>query len=180
MGAIGFDEKKQGTERLFRLDTDHTLHSMVEEVAVSNGLAWSLDEKMMYYIDSLAHSVDAFDYEYETGEISNRRPIFNIPLEEGNPDGMCIDSEGMLWVAYFRGGKVVRINPNNGKQLGYVQVPATQVTSCAFGGRDLNKLFITTARINLKEADLKQEPLAGGLFVADLPFKGKPVTSYGG
>lgn len=137
-----------------------------EGVGISNGIAWSADEKTMYYVDSTPQTVSAFDFDTENGTISNRRTIVTIDPSEGCPDGMCIDSEGMLWIALFGGWKVVRYDPAAGVRIGEIALPCAQVTCCTFGGEKLDQLYITTASIGLTEEERKQQPLAGATFVA--------------
>jgi sugar lactone lactonase YvrE len=134
-------------------------------ITISNGLDWSLDKKTFYYIDTPTFKVDAFDYDNETGEISNRRTVIEIPKEEGFPDGMCIDAAGMLWIAHWGGWQVTRWDPATGKKIDAIKLPVSQVTSCCFGGENLDSLYVTCAREGLTEAQLDKEPLAGSLFV---------------
>ena len=122
---------------LYRLDTDFSVHKIFGDVAISNGIIWSLDHTTMYYIDTLRKNVRAFDYADDTGDISNERVIINVPEEIGMPDGMAIDSEGMLWVAHYGGSCVSRWNPNTAQLLEKIDLPVTQVTACAFGGPNL-------------------------------------------
>jgi len=146
------------------------------DVNISNGLIWSLDNKILYYIDTGCQSVHAFDYDLETGSISNRRVVIEIPREMGVPDGMTIDSEGKLWVCMWGGGCVVRWDPVTRKLLHSIKLPTSYVTSCAFGGKDLKDLYITTAS-NL--ADLSKEPLAGSLFVVrNCGYKGVVANEF--
>jgi len=165
---------------LYCLDTDLTVRTMLTGVSNSNGLAWTQDNATMYYIDTPTHQVAAFDYDRTSGEISNRRVAFEVPSESGWPDGMCIDAEGMLWIGVWGGGEVSRWDPTSGSRVGGVRVPATQVTSCAFGGADLDELYITTARMDLDEAALAEQPFAGGLFRARPGVKGLPTFEFAG
>ncbi len=162
---------------LYCLDTDHSVKPLLSEVSISNGLAWSSDNKIMYYIDTPTQQVVAFDYEIETGAISERRVAVEISYP-GFPDGMTIDSEGMIWVAHWGGWCVTRWNPFTGQQLASIPVPASQVTSCTFGGPNLDKLYISTARIGLSEDELAKQPHAGGIFCADLGIRGTPAIPY--
>ncbi|XP_015266451.1 PREDICTED: regucalcin-like isoform X2 [Gekko japonicus] len=102
-------ERKQGS--LFTLFPDHSVVKHFNNVDISNGLDWSLDNRTFFYIDSLSYSVDAFDYDLQTGQIANRRSIYTMEEEEKIPDGMSIDTEGKLWVACYNGGRVIRIDP---------------------------------------------------------------------
>ena len=165
---------------LYRLDTDLSVHKIFGDVAISNGIIWSLDHTTMYYIDTLRKSVRAFDYADETGDISNERVIINVPEEVGMPDGMAIDSEGMLWVAHYGGSCVSRWNPNTAQLLEKIDLPVTQVTACAFGGPNMDILFITSAAQELDAAELERQPLAGGLFSIKTPYQGVLSFRFGG
>lgn len=162
---------------LYVLDADRSVRRMVTGVTTSNGIVWSHDARTMYYIDTRLQRVDAFDYDLATGNIGNRRTAFHVPVEDGRPDGMTIDAEGNLWVAHWEGWRVTRWNPLTGKLLQTIHVPVARVTSCAFGGRDLDTLFITTAQP--AEPDPAQ-PHAGGLFVARPGIRGVPAFEYAG
>ncbi|WP_308639576.1 SMP-30/gluconolactonase/LRE family protein [Paenibacillus silvisoli] len=152
------------TGSLYCLEADLNVRHAFGGVVCSNGIAWSPDDKTMYYIDSLTREVEAFDYNAASGEIDGRRTVIKLPEGEGLPDGMTIDSEGMLWVAQWDGYKVSRWNPQNGERLEIIPVPAARVTSCTFGGEKLDELYITTARNGLSDQALAEQPLAGGLF----------------
>ncbi|MNB71277.1 L-arabinolactonase [compost metagenome] len=149
---------------LYRLDGDGKISTMLAGVGCSNGLAWNAEATAMYYIDTPTGRVDQFDYDVLTGNIKNRRTAFHLPPGQGSPDGMTIDIEGMLWVAHWGGSCVSRWNPVTGKCLESVQLPVSQVTSCCFGGENLDELYITSARDGLSDEQLQGEPLAGGIF----------------
>ena len=144
---------------LYRLDADHQVHRMLAPVSVSNGIDWNLDGTLMYFVDSGAGTVSAFNFDGPTGAISGRRSICEIAASEGLPDGLTVDAEGFIWVAVWGAGVVRRLAPD-GTLAASVSVPVTQVTSCAFGGDDLSTLFITTAAGGVESV----EPQAGGLF----------------
>jgi sugar lactone lactonase YvrE len=165
---------------LYRLDADLSVHKMLDRVTCSNGIVWTADNKIMYYIDTAVRRVDAFDYDLETGAISGRRTAFEVPTEMGYPDGSTLDSEGMLWVALWQGGAVSRWNPATGELLQVVDVPAPNVTSCAFSGPKLDQLYITSARNGLSEQALVDYPLAGGLFCAEVGVTGVPAVGFEG
>uniref|UniRef100_A0A4W5JL16 Regucalcin n=1 Tax=Hucho hucho TaxID=62062 RepID=A0A4W5JL16_9TELE len=105
-------ELKQGS--LFSLNKDHIVVKHFNQVDISNGLDWSLDHKTFYYIDSLTYTVEAFNYDINTGSISNRQMVYKMDEGEGIPDGMCIDADGKLWVACYNGGRVIQIDPQTG------------------------------------------------------------------
>ena len=150
-------------------------------VSCSNGLAWSPDHKTLYYIDTPTSSVVAYDYNIITGNITNKNIVINIPKEEGYPDGMTIDKEGMLWIALWGGWKIARYNPRTGKQLYQFSLPVSRVSSCIFGGDTLEDIYITSARTGLSEDDLKNQPLSGSLFVIKKSgFKGMDTFEFNG
>ena len=178
-GSAPYDETQFGAGSLYRLNTDLTVHKMVEHVTVSNGLDWSLDDSLMYYIDSVTYSVDVFDFDAPTGEIRNRRTLFEIDRELGEPDGMTLDADGFLWVAIWDGRCVNRYTPE-GRLDGQISVPGGKVASCSFGGRDLADLYITTATETLTAEQLDNEPLAGGLFRARPGVVGRQANMFDG
>ena len=137
---------------------------LLDKVTISNGLAWSVDYKTFYYIDTPTREVKAFDYDLATGQIANPRVAIHIPESLGWPDGMTSDTDGNLWIALWGGAQVTKWNPKTGKLLEQIPVPALQTSSCVFGGKDMNELYITSARKSMSETDLKKYPLSGGLF----------------
>ena len=164
---------------LHRLDADLSLHPLVGELWVSNGLDWTSDNSRMYFIDSFAGSVDVFDYEASTGAIANRRPLIDVPESWGTPDGMTLDAEGYLWVAFWGSSRVRRFDPE-GRLDREIVLPVTQVTSCAFGGPDLRDLYITSGARGLDAEALEREPHAGGLFRARPGVQGRPANEFQG
>lgn len=174
-GTMALDARP-GAGSLYRFDADGSVHTLVHDVTVSNGLAWSLDNRTFYYIDTPTQAVAAFDYDLTTGEISNRRDVIRIDPGDGSPDGMTIDAEGMLWIAHWGGSRVTRWNPADGSLLQTVRLPVARVTSCWFGGPDLNELYITTASIGLSAEERAAQPHAGGLFRYKSATQGVPAT----
>ncbi|PRX62911.1 sugar lactone lactonase YvrE [Cohnella sp. SGD-V74] len=166
------------TGALYRLDGDGSAHKMAEEIGCSNGLGWSLDGSTMYYIDTSTRRIDKFDFDAGSGGISNRRTVAVIPADQGYPDGMTVDAEGKLWVAHWDGHAVSRFDPDTGECLERVELPVSRVTSCCFGGDDLDELYITSASVGLSEEQLRREPLAGSLFVYKPGVKGLPAAEF--
>lgn len=171
---------KQGTATLWRLDATLHAHPLLRNVTCSNGLAWSADHKTCYYIDTPTRQIAAFDYDVDTGDIANRRVVVEVAAADGGPDGMAIDAEDKLWVGHWGGGQVVRWDPKTGQKLARIAVPSSQATSCAFGGPNLDLLYITSAREGLSHDQLQREPHAGGLFIAEPGVPGAPVPSFAG
>ena len=149
-------EQKDKAGALYCMDEDLKVHKKLSNSTISNGIAWSLDNKRLYYIDSPTQAVQSFIFEEKTGEIIFEKNAISIPDEMGSPDGMAIDEEGMLWIAHWGGFGLYRWNPLNGELLDKIEVPVPQVSSCAFVGDTLDYLMITTARENMKEEELKE------------------------
>jgi sugar lactone lactonase YvrE len=173
-------ELTPGAGSLYRLDADLSVHRVLDNVSISNGLAWSLDLRTLYYIDTPTRAVTAFDYDDATGAISRGRDVVSVPEELASPDGMTIDAEGKLWVAHWGAGAVCRWDPNTGELMGTISVPAAHTTACAFGGDDLGDLYVTTARSGLSEAQLAAQPLSGGVFRARPGVRGVPAFEFAG
>jgi len=171
------DEDKNGS--LYTLDEKLNIDKKIPDVSVSNGLAWSVDHKTMYYIDTPTFEIVSYDYDSGTGTITNRKVVISISEKDGYPDGMTIDDEGMLWVAHWDGWQITRWDPVNGKKLLSIPLPVARVTSCTFGGENLNDLYVTSAKTGLTASDLKKQPRAGALFVIrNTPFKGFPAIEF--
>lgn len=170
-GTMAYDAtERAGT--LYEFDFKRGVNKKIEGCTISNGLAWSGDRTKFYFIDSPTYEIHQYDYDQDTGEISNKKVAARISKEIGLPDGMAIDAEDFLWVALFYGGKVIRIDPNTGEVVYEVTLPVPNITSCAFGGPDLDELYITTARHAMDNKALEKYPLSGSLFRAKVPFKG--------
>jgi sugar lactone lactonase YvrE len=182
-GTMAFDPATHpAAGSLYCLRPDHSVERVLEGVGISNGLDWSPDDRTMYFADTLRYSVDAFDFDAESGAISNRRVFVDLadpgPRFSG-PDGLTVDAEGYVWVAVFGKGRVDRYAPD-GTLDAVVRLPAANVTSCAFGGPRLDTLFITTASGSLTEEEKRAQPGAGGLFRCNPGAVGRPVRAYGG
>lgn len=168
MSTVG--TKKNGA--LYRLNMDKSIHKMVENVSISNGIVWSIDRTKMYYIDTPTHQVMRYDYDDETGDITNPQVAVEIPADMGWPDGMTIDEKGNLWIALWGGFAVGCWNPETGKLVRTIKVPAKNVTSCAFGDDDLGTLYVTTAREDNSKEELEKYPNSGGVFKTRPGVKG--------
>ena len=171
-GTMAYD-KRPGAASVYRLDPDGTVSVVLEGVTISNGLDWSPDGSVAYYIDTPTHQVSVF--ESDKG-LTERRTFVEIPADQGGPDGLVVDEQGGVWVALF-GGSAVHRYTAEGALDGVVEVGARQVTACAFGGADLDRLYITTSRENLDPGD---DPLAGSLFTLVPGVTGLPVRAYAG
>jgi sugar lactone lactonase YvrE len=148
-------------------------------VTISNGMAWSPNHQTFYYIDTPTRKIQSFDYDVQTGQVANGRVVIEIPELFGWPDGMTSDTQGNLWVAMWGGAQITKWNPNTGELLEKISVPVLQPSSCVFGGKNMNELFITSARKDMSESDLKNYPLSGGLFKVVTNVEGMPTFEFG-
>ncbi|MEM0967332.1 MAG: SMP-30/gluconolactonase/LRE family protein [Verrucomicrobiota bacterium] len=172
-GTIALDKTK-GAARLYRLDPDQKLTEAYGPVTNSNGTAWTADGSTVYYIDTPSKEVKAFDYDHGTGELSRVRVVIDTKDEPSSPDGMTIDSEGMLWIAFCHGARVTRFDPATGREIARIEVPAYETTSCTFGGPTGHDLYITTGIKADREGDQ-----GGKIFVVrDLPVGGAAVVPF--
>ncbi|KAL8592041.1 hypothetical protein ACOMHN_060534 [Nucella lapillus] len=172
---------------LYTLDVDRTIRQQVDRVHISNGLAWTQDNMTMFYIDSVPRKVFAYDFDLESGSISNKRTAVEFPPDTlstyGLPDGMTIDTDGKLWVACFGAGAVYKFDPETGKTLQKIDIPgARQTTSVCWGGKNLDELYVTCARVYMSEEEFRMtQPLAGSVFkVLGTGAKGPPAYVYEG
>ncbi|XP_050428277.1 uncharacterized protein LOC126838155 [Adelges cooleyi] len=160
----GHYHKSRGT--LFSVELDGSIVVRVPNVSISNGLAWSSNNKEFFYIDTYKWAVVGFDFDITSGELANPRVIFDLKTKNvsGDPDGMTIDSDGNLWVACFNSNHILKINPSTGKLLQSVKLPAYQITSAAFGGPNMDELYVTTAGYQLTDEQYTRRPDSGSLF----------------
>jgi len=175
IGTMGF-KPRETPGCLYRVNTNGEVQGKLQNLTIANGLGWSPDGGTFYYIDSPTKKVMAYAFDPQTGEISEGRCAVDTAAVPGIPDGMSVDAEGMLWVAFWGGRQVARFDPRSGDLLASVEVPCSQVTSCAFGKAGSGDLFITTARTGLSKEALQKEPLAGALFRAKVPVDGLPAN----
>lgn len=174
-GTMAYDTTP-GAGALYRLDPVGTVTTLLDSVTISNGLGWSPDGRLMYYADSPTRRVDVFDHDPATGALSNRRP-YATTGDDGVPDGLAVDTDGRVWVAVWGAGQVRAYTPD-GDLHAVVTVPASQVSSCAFVGAELDLLVITTAAEGLAPEERAEQPLAGRLFMARPGATGLPVTPF--
>ncbi len=171
VGSMAYDQAK-GAARLYRVRAGAEPEVVLDAVTVSNGIDWSPDGRRAYYNDTPTGRIALFDWSEEEG-LTGRRVLAEV---DGYPDGLTVDGEGGVWTAVFGGSRVERWSPD-GVRDAVIEVGARQVTSCAFGGEDLDELYITTSRENLAEGE---DPAAGSLFVVRPGVRGTPVTPFAG
>jgi sugar lactone lactonase YvrE len=166
--------RKTGDARLYRLDPDLTLHEAFGPVTTSNGIVWSADGKTVFYIDTPRREVLAFDY--EAGHLRNLRGVVSTAHLDASPDGMAMDADGNLWIAFCHGGCVACFDPETGAELRRVELPCMETTACAFGGPDLADLYVTTG---VHKSVVEEH--AGRLFVIrGLGVRGLPTNAFAG
>jgi sugar lactone lactonase YvrE len=175
----GPETDKPTEGRLYRLNPDHSVDLMETGLTICNGMDWSLDHKTMYLTDTLKRAIYAYDFDPFRGEIANRRVLVQSEETDGYPDGLTVDSNGFLWVAFWGGWKVCRFDPQ-GKLERSIQLPVEYPTSVAFGGKDLNELYITSAWTALTDKQHRQQPWAGDVFRLVTNVKGRAPWKFAG
>jgi sugar lactone lactonase YvrE len=173
------DPETRASGCLYRLDPDLSCHRMVSGITVSNGLAWSPDSRVMYYADSAAKRVWAWDFDPASGEVANRRVFIDTTPTGGAPDGATVDSEGGYWLTLPSSGKVIRYDPA-GKPMQTIELPVEHPTCTMFGGPRLDVLYVTTATFFRSPQELAHQPLCGGLFAIDAGVRGLPEARFRG
>lgn len=176
VGSMSLDDR-EGGERLYRLDLDGSLGVVDDDLTLSNGLGWSPDGRTMYHVDSVPGVVWSRSYEPDSGAVGTRRQ--HLRIDDGTPDGLCVDTDGNLWVAVWGTGQVRCFAPS-GEHVATVHVAAPQPSSVAFVGPGRDRLLITTAREDLSAEQLEEHPLSGHLFVADVGAEGVAAAAWGG
>lgn len=176
-GLVETCQEPEGS--LYRLDPDGSLRTMETGVFVSNGIDWSPDNTLMYYTDSPTKTIFVYDFDAQSGTITNRCPFIHTPGESGVPDGLTVDSEGCLWSARWGGGKITRYDPT-GRAMQELRLPVQYPTSCAFGGASLDELYITSAWTALSPEKRQQQPLAGDLFRVRTGVRGQIQRRFAG
>ncbi|WP_051292867.1 SMP-30/gluconolactonase/LRE family protein [Olivibacter sitiensis] len=179
IGSMHLEEKDE-KGALYLLDSNLSYKKVLDNTTISNGMEWDREQRWYYHIDSQEKAVNRFAYDAEQGIITKPERIILFGDKEGVPDGMTIDTEGMLWIAHFGGGCISRRNPDTGEISLKIDLPVTQVTSCTFGGKHLSDLYITTAAKGLSKSDMLQQPQAGYTFVIkDIGYKGYKPNAFG-
>jgi sugar lactone lactonase YvrE len=171
------DRLTSPTGALYRLDPDLSCRRMESGIGISNSLAWSPDDRIFYFADTLRRTIFAYDFDAETGAISNRRVFTDCIDQPGAPDGSTIDAEGYLWNAQWDGWRLVRYAPD-GRIDRVVGLPVQKPTSCMFGGPDLATLYVTSAVWDLTGEALAKQPNAGGVFALDVGVRGLPESRF--
>ena len=178
VGSMNLAEEA-ATGNLYKIAPDGTTTKMLDSITISNGIVWDRRATTMYYIDTPTGVIRAFDYDKNTASISNERVVVKVDPADGFPDGMAIDENNNLWVGLWNGNAVIQYDSKTGETLQKVAVPAHNVTAVAFGGPDLEIMYITTARVDMTEEELEQYPLAGSVFRYNPGVKGQKADVFG-
>ena len=171
MGTMQLEAQKEAGS-FYKIDKDGTVTQVLSKLSIPNGFCWSADDRFLYHIDSFDYAVKRYEYDSQLGSLSKPTTVISLPDNTQLPDGMCMDQKGNLWIAMWGGSKVACYHPDTGEALAEVQVPSPHVTSCAFGGEKLDKLYITTARLGLSDEQLKEYPLSGSVFSCEVGVSG--------
>lgn len=164
---------------LYCIEPSGSARQVLEGLTESNGLDWDPLGRLLYHVDTPTGRVDVLDYDQGTGMVENRRTLLRIDAANGYPDGLTVDADGCVWVALWGGSAVRRYTPD-GELERSVRVPATNVTSCAFGGPDLDELYVTSATFGMTAAQLEADSAAGSLFRCCPGVNGRTARRYGG
>jgi len=179
-GTVVANESKG---HLYRMDSEYKFISYAENIVLSNGLTWSLNNETMYFNDSEGKKILAFDFNLEEGTATNQRTLFDFNDKEfenlGVPDGMTIDIQGKLWVCCYGGSCVLKLDPETKSILEKVDMPARKVTSCCFGGPHFDILYVTTGGGDLTDEEKARTPKAGAVFsISGHGTRGQPLNHY--
>lgn len=166
-----------GRGALHALAPDWSTEVILDGLTLPNGLDWSPDDSVLYLADTIERVVLAFDFDLEDPGISGSRTLIEFGHADGLPDGLTVDADGCLWIAMWEGGRIVRVSPD-GEVLAEIAVPVHQPTSCAFGGPDLDVLYVTTAREGLEVG--AGDPAGSVLAVTGLGVQGRQPTFFAG
>lgn len=170
---------KPGTGSVYCVGSDLVINKLLGNLTIANGMGWSADDSQMFFIDSADRAVKRFKFSKKEIFLGDEETVLHFGNTDELPDGMCVDSEGHLWIGFWGGSRVGCYDPETGDHLLDVKVPAPHVTSCCFGGEDLRTLYITTARQGLTSGQLKEFPLSGSVFSFSPNIAGRSPGFFG-
>jgi sugar lactone lactonase YvrE len=179
VGTVNMRDPFAPEGSVYRLDPDGSLHELDTGYATANGIGVSPDGQTVYVADQRHRQIVAYDYDTARGIVSKRRVFARVPDEEGMPDGLIVDSEGFVWSGHWAGWKLTRYDPD-GKIERQIRFPVQHVISFAFGGKDLDELFVTTAWWGFSDEERKQQPWAGDLFRVTTGVAGLVEPAFAG
>jgi len=160
------------------IERDLKVKKMDSGFIVGNGIDWNIESNIMYFTDSENRTIFSYDYNLESGSLSNKRVFVKVPNKHGYPDGLTVDSQDGVWSAHWDGGCVTRYF-SDGSIDKVIDLPVPRPTSMTFGGENFDKLYITTASIGMTDSEIKKFPLSGSIFVIDdIGVKGRPCNVF--
>ena len=178
-GSLNFEMLDAPDGSIYRVDRDGSIAAACQGLALPNGLAFSLDGHSLYVTEMFASRILAYDFDPRTGAAANRRVLVEVPEEEGLPDGLIVDREGCLWSAHWQGFRITRYTPDGGKDR-VIEFPVPTPTCMAFGGKNLDELYVTTARKGCSPEQLEEYPRSGDLFRVRLDVQGRLEPEFEG
>jgi sugar lactone lactonase YvrE len=167
-----------GAGALYKIEAGLRYTKMEEGYTIPNGIAWNKNNTEMYVVDSAEKKVFKYAFDLEAGTIGQKQVLIDTSSLEGLPDGMTIDEEDRLWIAFWEGGSLIQFDSATGYTIRKVNVPANIPTSCCFGGKDLDLLYITSSRRYDSPKKILEFPFAGGLFAVKTGCKGLLPNFY--
>ena len=176
VGSMRLDASKP-SGGLYRVAADGRVSRKDSDITVANGLDWSPDQRTFYFVDTIPGRIYAYDFETSSGALTNKRIFAEIPESEGRPDGLCVDADGGIWCAIWDGWRVNRYAPDGSLDT-TIDVPVPRPTSVAFGGPNLETLYVTSARTRLPARTLAEAPLSGGIFACRPGPVGLPAGKF--
>ncbi|KAK6194998.1 hypothetical protein SNE40_000519 [Patella caerulea] len=180
-GTMGYMEKPVFPEMevasLYTLEKDLKVNRHLDKISLSNGLAWTHNNTKMFYVDSMPREIWSFDFDLETGKMTNKQVLVKCPKDTiktlGYPDGMTSDVDDKIWCAFYEGSCVIRYDPETGQEISRINFPTRQITSCCWGGKNFDELYVTSGHVNITDDQ------AGSVFrVTDLGTKGRPADVF--
>lgn len=175
-------KKPDGTPvgSLYCMDPDHSVRKLRDGLIISNGMGWSPDHQLFYLADSLSRDVWVYDYDLSRGEIEHQRVAFRLPDGMGVADGLTVDRQGLVWLAIWDAACITRWDPHTGKMVEKHDFPALRTSSCIFGGRNMDELYVTSATTGLSDQDWKDFPYNGALMRKKMNVQGMETFSFAG
>ena len=171
IGTIN-NELKSRAGSLYCISSDLKFKKKLTNISVSNGIAWTSNYRKMYFIDSPTQEIKAYNFNQQKNQIEFQKVVIKVPFELGTPDGMSIDKNGNLWIAHYGGYGIYCWSPKTGKIIDRIKLPARDITSCCFGGENLNYLLVTSATQSLSKKNLIESPHSGHTFLIKLDVEG--------
>ena len=180
VGSMARQPDGQPVGSLYCVDTDLTVRKLRDGLIISNGMGWSPDFLQFYLADSNSRDIWVYDYDLERGEIAHQQVAFRLPDEPGVADGLTVDQEGLIWLAVWDGACITRWDPKSGKMVEKHVFPALRTSSCVFGGKNMDELYVSSAAYGLSNQDLIDFPHNGALMRKKLGVKGMQTFAFMG